>query len=247
MEFHDWEDIASRIEWIDKDHGIIRVRSEMREVEILEYRVRDTTPLLMDVANLVRKKVNEKLTYAKLFRRLCKKEVAPKINFTLSPLYFEEVKFHWGGLWFEGDIATRLDNKSEEGKIGITYVRRFRSCPEDLNAYKWQTVSGSADLTSSWLNKFWEDSQNIFISQLRQKANVKVGEFVEVKGHWKTDPLSVETFRTLLSIFTTGTIVTKHGFDVEYTYNFNGEHKEMRHVDLRVRLPIRGDIEWWNW
>jgi len=240
------------VEWVTRDYGVVRVKPEIKEAEILEYKMIETTP---DVRMLFNELKRTAIVRAKfgLLRRLlykpCYKEQPPKILFKLSPVYFENVKFHWAGLWFEGEIVTRFNNESEEGKEGIAWVRRRQLCPEDPEAYEWETVEGSASLFGDWLNKFWEDSTGTFISELWQKLEEKVDprNYVNVKGYWKTAPLSLDTFMTMWNIFTSGTIVTRHGFDVTVTYDFNGTHVKKYHVNLRVRLPIRGDVSWFNW
>ena len=247
------EYVKEQIEWIDSNHGIVRVKPSIREAEILEYKVVETTPPFRVLVNEVKRTAISKIKFGGLLRRLfykqCYKEKEPNILFRLSPLYFENVKFHWSGLWFEGDIATKFENKSEEGEVGITWVRRREACPEDPEAYSWESIDGSADLLGNWLNKFWEDTTDTFIAELTQRLQsvVNPNNYVSVKGYWKTDPLSVDTFMTMWNIFTTGTIVTRHGFNVTVTYNFNGQHVKTFYVDLRVRLPIKGSVNWFNW
>jgi hypothetical protein len=243
---------AAEVEWIDERRGVVRVKPEIREAEILDYKVIETTSPYRQLLNDFKRTAVVRAKFGLLRRLLykaCYKEVPPKILFTVSPLYFENVKFHWSGLWFEGDIATKFQNNSEEGKQGVVWVRRRYPCPEDPEEYDWENVEGSASLLGNWLNKFWEDSTGTFISELWQELKERVDprNYVTVSGHWKTDPLSLETFQTMWSIFTTGTIVTRHGFDVTVTYNFNGTQTKTYHVDLRVRLPIKGDISWLNW
>jgi len=121
-------------------------------------------------------------------------------------------------------------------------------CPEDPEVYEWETVEGSASLSAGWLNQFWEDTTNTFISRLGQELKDRLDprNYADVKGYWKTEPLSFDTFMTMWNIITTGTIVTRHGFDVTVSYNFNGEQTKTFHVDTRVRLPIRGDVSWFN-
>jgi len=243
------------VEWIDRDYGIRRVKPPIDKPEILDYRVYETTTPIRSLINDLKRTA---IVRVKLFRRRrrrrvsykpCYKEQEPRILFRLSPLHFENVKFHWAGLWFEGEIATRFENESEEGKEGVAYVRGDQPCPEELEAYEWKTVEGSASLLADWLNQFWEDSTNTFISRLRQELRERLDprNYIDVKGYWKTEPLSLDTFMTMWNIITTGTIVTRHGFDVTVTYNFNGEQTKTFHVDTRVRLPVRGDVSWFNW
>jgi len=240
------------VEWVTRDYGVYRVKPRIREPEILEYRVHETTPEYRELLNEMKRTAYVRVKFGGLLRRLlykqCYKEEPPRILFRLSPLYFESVKFHWGGLWFEGEIATKFENNSEEGKEGVAWVRRRQTCPENPEEYEWNEVEGSASLLGNWLNGFWEDTQNIFISKLTQKTERKVdiNDYISVTGHWKTDPFSMDTFMTLWNIFTTGTIVTRHGFDATVIYNFNGQHVRTFRVDLRVRLPIKGDVGWLN-
>jgi len=236
------------VEWIDRDHGIYRVKPIIDRPEILDYRVYETTTPIRSLINDLKRTAVVRTKFFRLLYRPCQKEQEPRILFKLSPLYFENVKFHWAGLWFEGDIATRFENNSEEGKQGITWVRRKQMCPEDPEAYEWETVEGSASLFGNWLNQFWEDSTNTFISRLTQELRDRLDprNYIDIKGYWKTNPLSLDTFMTMWSIFTTGTIVTRHGFDVTVSYNFNGEQTKTFHTDIRVRLPIRGDVSWFN-
>jgi len=292
-------------EWISEGHGIKKVKPKIKEAEILEYRVYETTPIYQHILNKLnvstyqRYRIQDTLntlalvsigtralglgslvTMTEIERRklaligagtlgllilaraggappapapvkykTCKKEKPPKILFKLAPAYIENVKFHWGGLWFEGDIDVKFDNDSEEGQIGTKQVPEDQPCPEEEEAYHWEVIEGSADLLANWLNEFWEDETNTFISRLTQKLKnaVKPNISVDVKGHWQTDKFSWDTFMTMWNIFTSGTIVTRHGFDVTVTYDFNGEKVKTYHVDLRVRLPIKGDVEWFAW
>ena len=236
------------VEWIDRDHGIYRVKPIIDRPEILEYRVYETTTPVRSLINDLKRTAVVRAKFFRFLYRPCQKEQEPRILFKLSPLYFENVKFHWAGLWFEGDIATRFENNSEEGKQGITWVRRRQMCPEDPEVYEWETVEGSASLSAGWLNQFWEDSSNTFISRLTQELRDRLDprNYIDVKGYWKTEPLSLDTFMTMWNIITTGTIVTRHGFDVTVTYNFNGEQTKTFHVDTRVRLPVKGDVSWFN-
>jgi len=237
------------VEWIDKDHGVYRVKSPIDRPEILDHRVYETTAPVRGLINDLKRTIAVRAKFFRLLYKPCYQEQEPKILFRLSPLHFENVKFHWAGLWFEGDITTRFENYSEEGKQGVAYVRRRQPCPEDPKSYEWETIEDSASLLGNWLNQFWEDTNNLFISQLTQSLDKRLtpGNHVDVKGYWKTNPLSLDTFMTMWSIFTTGTIVTRHGFDVTVRYNFNGEQTKTFHVDLRVRLPVKGDINWFNW
>jgi len=240
------------IEWVSKDYGIYRVRSRLKEAEILEYKVTETTPEFRKRLNELKREAYVRIKLGNLLRRLfyrpCHKEEEPRILFRLAPAYFTNVKFHWGGLWFEGDIVTKFENQSEEGKEGIAWVRRREACPEEPDAYEWSVVEDSADLFADWLNKFWEDSTNTYLSSLRQALQEKLdpNNYITIRGHWQTSAFSMDTFMTMWNIFTSGTIVTRHGFDVTVSYNFNGEQTKMFHSDLRVRLPIRGEIQWWS-
>jgi len=286
------EEIKEKIEWIDKDHGIVRVKPKIKEAEILEYSVREVSPpvrvkvstplaiggagaiglgykalqerrrllgiglvcagglLLLASAGGEEPEKPEQEPSEEPQYKICKKYRKPKILFRLAPAWFENVKFHWGGLWFEGEIVNKFDNQSQEGEEGTVKVPKDEPCPENEAVYEWRPLKGTADLLGSWLHKFWEDENNIFIAQLTQKLKEKVKPFkiVELKGYWKTEAFSLETFQTLFSIFTSGTIVTRNGFDVKLVYEFRGQlYEQTYHVDTRVRLPVKGDVEWWNW
>ncbi len=183
-------------------------------------------------------------------KKQCTMTKAPRIIYELCPLQVQNVEFHWGGLYFTGDITNKFTNNSKPGEVGTCEVPANEQCPNDPNAYNWQEDPNSARLIGRWLQNAWEESTGVqFVKNLEQKLEhyIDPGFHVTLTGKWKTDSL-MDTWQQFLNILMTGTITTNHGFDVTIKYNFRGNtHVIQRHVRMRVRLPVVGNVNWFSW
>jgi hypothetical protein len=184
-----------------------------------------------------------------LFRVTCKKYVDPKIAYEVIPVKAKNVVFHVLGFYFEGDLVTRLTNKSEEGKEGTCVVRRLyytlHGCPVEEGKYSWKDVAGSADLFNNVADHaFSHVETNTHLAKVRETWDkVAKGQAVDVTAHFKTGGIGSGAFWNIIQYITTGTINLRNGFDVTVHYNWRGETKEeKRRVDVRATVPVEGPI-----
>ena len=244
---------------VEGTEGIIPVAPGPTEPEILEYAVRDTTPLRVKIRRLrvdpwVRR---AELVWATKFyrtqgllgllKKLCTSYKNPKISFEVRPRKVRNVVFHVFSLKFDGDVVCEFVNRSEEGEEGSCAVWIWQHCPpEGSPEYTdWKKVAGSADLVPSWAHNFVEDKTSALLGKI-DKALGKVykGRSVEVTGAWKTKGLW-DLAWTILSILVRGSVITRNGFDVTVKYTWLGKTQTIsRHIDAKVELPIEGNIRW---
>jgi len=235
--------------------GIIPVSPpKILEPQILEYKVRDTTPIGIKVRRTVVDPRMRKMAIMLetkfyrtqgLLRKLCTMYKDPTIDFELVPVKVRNITFHAFSLKLTGDVVLRFTNKSKEGEEGTLYTWRWRSCPTDPDAYNWKVVEGSADLTPSWNHDFVEDSTGALLSRLNMKlSKVSKGHYVEPTGYWETKGLG-DLVWSILSILITGKVATRNGFDVTINYYWLGKTQTInRHIDAKVVLPVEGNIGW---
>jgi len=229
-------------------YGVKVVPQVLKEPKILEYNVVETTTPVKELVNSTKATILGRLKFFELFKKTCYKYKPPVIDFEIVPVKVKNVEFHWGGLYFKGDIVVKFYNKSKEGKEGVAKVWRWESCPSSEEAYDWKVVPGSADLLGSWGHKFWEDTNDIFIDSVDANTGdyVKKNNYVCVTAKWQTQNLG-DTALTLWNILTSGKIVTRNGFDVTVSYDFNGTQQKTYHVDVKAVLPVEGNVKWFMW
>ena len=236
---------------VSEGEGYIPLRNNpISEPYVLSVVVSDTKnyvvyPLSGPIRSIIRR-----LIWLLLPKKECKMTVPPNIIYSLAPLKVTNVAFHWGGLYFTGDIVNKLQNNSQPGKIGICEVLFTESCPQDPGEYSWKEDEDSANITGNWVQNAWEDSTGVqFIRNLNQELQqyLTPNNWVTITGKWKTDSL-VDTWEQFLNILLTGTITTTHGFDVTIKYKFDGKmYTSQKHINIRVRLPVVGNINWFSW
>jgi len=219
--------------------------------EVLEYKVFDTTPLPRRIRqNIIRNYVHRNVeTFtiygaAGLFKKVCVMYRDPKIDFDIIPVKTNNVVFHMLSFKITGNIVNSFTNRSVEGEEGRYTTRRWKACPTDPNAYTWEKVPGSADLTPSWIHKFTEDQTSTYLSKVSQSTGkVSAGsKSPDVSGSWSTGNIG-DVILTLLSIFLKGRVTLRNGYDVTVKYVWKGQTQTVnRHVDARVVLPVEGGL-----
>jgi hypothetical protein len=220
------------------------------EPQVVEYRVSDTTPypikFKQNVArNYVHRNIRSVQVYGAqaLLRKVCTMYKDPVIDFDLKPVKTRNVTFHLISWKMTGDIVSNMYNKSVEGQEGDTVTWRWRACPTDPNAYSWENVAGSADLTPNWSHNFTEDSTVTYLSRVSQSlSKISPGSSVDASASWSTGGLGSVIF-TLLQIFLTGTVTLRNGYDVTVNYTWKSQTQSVsRHIDTKVILPVEGNV-----
>jgi hypothetical protein len=185
-----------------------------------------------------------------LFRVVCKKYIDPQIAYEVVPVKARNVIFHVWGLYFEGDLVTRLTNKSEEGKEGTCVVRRLhytlRGCPAEEDKYSWKNVAGSADLFNNVADHTLSHVEtNAHLARVRETWDkVAKGQAVDVTARFKTGGLGSGVFWNIIQYVLTGTINLRNGFDVTVHYNWRGEtKKDRRHINVTASVPVEGSVQ----
>jgi hypothetical protein len=239
----------------EERNGILYVWPEKTYVmpEVLEYKIRDTTPILRHVRqkylrNIIHRNL-ETMRYfygiEGLLRKVCVMYKDPVIDFDIVPLKTKNVVFHMLSWRITGDIVNQLTNKSKEGEQGTYKTRRWKSCPTDPSVYQWETVKGSADILPDWLHSFAEDQTGTFLARVKQAASrVAPGmKTPEVSASWQKSGVGSGAFMTLLGIFLTGKVTLRNGYDVTIKYYWKGQEQTVnRHVDSVVVLPVEGSV-----
>ena len=116
---------------------------------------------------------------------------------------------------------------------------RWQSCPTDENAYEWEIVKGSADLTPSWSHDFIEDSTSVRFGRISSSpSKVETRSSASVSGSWNTGNI-FDYFWNLVQILLSGSVTTRNGFDVTVSYSWLGSTvSETRHIDTKVVIPV---------
>lgn len=221
------------------------VRPRITEPEVLSY---EEGPLEITRVRTYRLIYPPLYRTESVFSHTCTKYRDPKIAFSIIPTKATNVYFHIWGLWFDGNIETRLSNTGKDGEEGTHEMRwpkwRILGCPTDENDYSWEVLKDSAKLKdNSFANLFYENSSNAYLSNISQKiGDAPPAGKSSATGYFKTSGLG-DFFWTLVSILLTGTVTTRNGFDVTVHYDWLGDTYEAKqHIDITAPLPIEGGV-----
>jgi len=213
--------------------GVIRVERVSLEPEVISKRVVDTTPLL-EKFRLFKPEfvIIPCLNFGVRLRcRRITRYIPPIIDFDMTPLKITNLKFHVWGLWLEGEVVSRFDNRSEEGQ----------KCVDE----ECEPVSGSADLLGEFYHLMKSLDLDKVLDEMRDtirrtfpKTWIDIETRFEVRG-WG------EVIWDLINLLVTGKIRTYDGIDVTVKYIWRDETRTVKkHFDIEVWLPVEGDISW---
>ncbi|MBA7704546.1 hypothetical protein ES703_113360 [subsurface metagenome] len=105
-------------------------------------------------------------------------------------------------------------------------------------------MAGSADLIPNWGHNFTDDATAKFLAKVSQVASKVAPQqrSPDISASWKTGGLG-DVILTLLSIFLTGRVVLRNGYDATVKYTWKGQTQTVnRHIDTKVALPVEGNI-----
>ena len=182
---------------IDETHGYFPVKPSISQPQILEYNEAQRLVLLTNARMLfvkTKRKVQLGTNYilreglfSRIFKKTCTMYHDPVIKFVIYPTRITKAVVHLFSFKITGDVEVRFDNQSKEGEEGKTTVWRWQSCPTDENAYEWEIVKGSADLTPSWSHDFIEDSTSVRFRRISSSTSkVETRSSASVSGSWNT-------------------------------------------------------------
>jgi|GEM_PF-4693466 len=233
-----------------KGEGLISLPMRAADPQIISYERYDTTPLPLafrpNVTGRVLNRLDNRIQSGALldiFKQPCVKFKDPNIDYTLFPLKLANITYHALSFYLEGDIINKITNKCQEGEKGITSTWIWKNCPVESNEYSWAKVTGSADLSSSWSHKILDDVTGATLGKFNQNRSVSVGSSSSINAHWKSGNL-IDLILQIINIILTGGITTRNGYDVSYSWSFNGTHTKTQHIDAKIWLPISGGLTW---
>jgi len=253
-------DIKTRLEELGavfetEDSGYIPTKPALKKAQILEYSVKDITPITRVIRqSVIRDRVYSRTTTLSrygitgIFRRTCVKFINPRIYYWVSPVRVRNITCHLLSGRLTGEIVNRLNNwpESEDGKEGHYTTWRWRSCPTDESAYDWHVVDGSSSIFGDWSHLSIEDETSSKIVSVSQIVKEKVphGNYVDVLSSFETTGL-LNIIESLLRIFIRGSVKTRNGFDVAVKWNWKGQTQVANHhIDAKVVLPVQGNVNW---
>ena len=239
---------------IQHGSGVISVskRNYHEGPKILSYEVTDTTPMLLSVRPNIAGRILDKIDSSKSvgllsvrdrLQKSCVKYIDPSIALKIYPLRLKNIKWHALSFYLEGDIETKIENRGKEGEKGVTSAWFFEDCPTSESQYDWSKVRGSADFSSNWTHKIYDDKTGSYFGKVKDNASPDVGKHTSASAHWRSGDLR-DLIDQIFNILLTGGITTKNGFDVSYSWEFNGTHTKSKHIDARVWVPVSGDLTW---
>ena len=237
---------------VEEKEGILYVTPERTypAPEVLEYKDIDTTPFVRRLRQeIIRNYVHRNIeTFAVhgpmgVLTKVCTMYKNPVTSFDLVPVKTRNVVFHLFSFKITGDVVNNFYNKSKEGEEGTMSTWRWRACPTSPGEYAWKKVAGSADLTPNWSHNFTEDSTGKYLAKVSQKLGKLTPERkIEVSASWSTGGLGDVIF-TLLSIFLTGEVFLRNGYDATVKYTWKGQTQTVnKHIDTKVSLPVEGGV-----
>lgn len=239
---------------VTEKEGILYVAPERTylESEVLEVKIVDTTPFVRKIRQeVIRNYVHRNIeTFAVhgfmggILQKACTMYKDPRIALDLLPVKTKSLVFHLFSFNITGDIVNHFYNHSTEGEEGTYSTWRWRPCSTNSDDYTWKKRAGSADLIPNWGHKFTEDTTAKVLAKVSQVASKVAPQqrSPDISASWKTGGLG-DVIHTLLSIFLTGRVVLRNGYDATVKYTWKGQTQTVnRHINTKVALPVEGNI-----
>jgi len=237
---------------IEVGEGILEIRPRGEEARVIDYEVIDTTPTWISsrprLPGMVLDRIDSSMSVGVLATRdILKKPCVlyknPNILYTLIPVRLTNLRYHALTFWLEGDIVNKFENKGTEGQKGTTSRWRWQECPSGQEEYSWELVPGSADLSSNWGHDMVESQTGAILGKVNQSTSAKINQATNISAHWRSGNI-FDLILQVISLILTGGITTRNGYDVSYSYSWQGIQTKTAHIDATVWIPVQGNLIW---
>jgi len=237
---------------ISSGEGTIDIPDLREGSRVVSYDIKDTTPAWLlsrpRVPGMLLDRIDSSMSAGILaghdiLKKPCIQYKNPNILYALIPVRLTNLKYHAFSFRLDGDITNKFENKGTEGQKGTTTRWRWQDCPADPTDYSWQLVPGSADLSSSWGHDIKESQTGAALGKVNQSTNAKIGQSSSIAAHWTSGNL-IDLILQVISLILTGGITTRNGYDVSYSYSWQGTQTKTAHIDATVWIPVQGGLVW---